>query len=81
MLRQEIGPDQEEGWNEDVVQVVNDVLQPIPVKPRDELLHAHHSGKGAIRGINQNCQCHEPECILKFRLFNKQEGEKGDNGA
>ncbi|MBI2990844.1 MAG: hypothetical protein HYY47_01705 [Deltaproteobacteria bacterium] len=79
-LRQEIGPDQEQGWDQNVIEIVNDVFQPAAVKPGDRLLNPDQARQGAVRRVDQYCQRHQPEGLLKSCLLDKKQRKKGEHG-
>jgi hypothetical protein len=67
--------------NDDVVSKVDNVFKAVSVKPRNELFNTCRPRQGAVGGVDDDRQGHEPKGFLEFELFDKDDCEKRDDGT
>lgn len=67
--------------NDDVVSIIDNVFQPVAVKPRNHLLNACRPRECAVGGVDDDSEGHEPKGFLKLELFYGEDCDKCDDGT
>jgi len=78
--RQQDRMPQKKARNDDVVGVVDDIFKAVAVKPRNLFLDPDDAREGAVGGVNNDGQRHEPKGVLETFLFNADDGSEGNHG-
>src|SRR6266705_4408800 len=81
LRRQQVGAEQEQTRNDYIVGIIDNVFQSVAVEPGNEFFDPDRPRKGAVRGIDDNRQGHQPKRFLEKFLFNVEDGEESDDGA
>ncbi len=61
--------------HEYIVEIVYNVVQAVAIKPGKGLFHMELAGQGAVRGVYEDRQRHEPKDHLKLSLSDKEKGQ------